>query len=256
MGSKTYKLEIENEDYYNLEDELYQSDDIFLIYDLNREGSMNYEYKNLTLSGKYFTNLFEDVRYIDQKIEEFNNQLDLLTTYASESDKEEIEYRDSKIEDYKVDIEELQEERIELMKDWEELKSKYHIFDLYAYVHSGVSFSMSGSYPYNCQWDSSQCGLVFVSKVEIPDSNEAEKKAKNHVEYLNYLSSGEVYQIQLFEITKCECCNKKNKDVIGGLSMIVGSDSLKQEIEYLLQENKIEERDVINLKELKEEWYF
>lgn len=255
MGSKTYKLEIENEEYYNLENELYQSDEIFLIYDLGRNGSMDYEYKNLTLSGKYFTNLFKDLRAINENVEVYTNKLNLLIEDKEKHLLDDKEWYEDKREEYEEKIEEYAQEYRDTKEDWLKLQEEYHIFDLYAYVHSGVSFSISCGYPYNCQWDSSQCGFVFIRKLEVPDSNEAEKMAKNNVEYLNSLSSGEVYQIQLFEITKCECCNKENEESVESLGMIVGSNSLKKEIEYILQENKIEEKDVINLKELKEEWY-
>lgn len=251
---KQFKLEIETDEYYNVEDELYQSDSIFLIFDIKREGNIGYEYKNLTLNSRYFTDLVEDFRNIDQDIEYYNNKIELLTEFSDND--EEIEYRDDKIIEYKECIEELKEQKIELMKDYEELKSKYYIFDLYAYVHSGVSFSISSGYPFNCQWDSGQCGLVFVSIEEFPDINKAEKQAKNYVETLNELYAGEVYQIQLFEITKCECCGRDDEDSLGSLGMIIGTDSLRDEITRMLEENNVKEEQVINLKELKEEWYF
>lgn len=261
MGNnKKYKLKIENEVYYNLEDLLYQDDNIFLIYDLGRNyGSLDYELGGLTLGGKYFDSLFDDLRTINENIEFYTNRLSLLIEDKERHllDNDEEWYEDEK-EKYEESIEEYAQEYRNRKEDWLKLQEDYFIFDLYAYVHSGVSFSTSYNYPYNCEWDSMQCGYLFIKKEEFKHKTqiEIEKMAEYHVEYLDDLSNGNVYNITLEEITTCKCCKKKQYDYIDGLSLIVGSKKLKEEVSYLLKQNDLEEKDISNLEKLKEEWYF
>jgi hypothetical protein len=71
---------------------------------------------------------------------------------------------------------------------------KYHIFGLEAYIHSGVSLSLSheGNFP-DRQWDVSQLGLVFASKKEWKSRAKARKAALGLIETWNCSMSGDVY---------------------------------------------------------------
>jgi len=71
---------------------------------------------------------------------------------------------------------------------------KYFIFKLEAYIHSGVSLSLSkeGNFP-DRRWDVSQLGLVFVSKEECDNKVKARKLALALIEEWNNYLSGEVY---------------------------------------------------------------
>lgn len=42
--------------------------------------------------------------------------------------------------------------------------SRYLVFDVYAYIHSGVALSVS---PFSCPWDSGQIGFAVVSRDDI-----------------------------------------------------------------------------------------
>lgn len=76
-----------------------------------------------------------------------------------------------------------------------EIEKEYHVFGLEAYIHSGVSLSLSneGNYP-DRRWDVSQLGLVFVSK---KNCTRFRKKAHGYAEDLlekwNAVLSGSVY---------------------------------------------------------------
>jgi hypothetical protein len=75
-----------------------------------------------------------------------------------------------------------------------ELRMDYHIFPLSAYIHGGVSLSLSRKkYPFNDGFDSCYLGAVFVKKTEAKTRKQAEKMALNLVNIWNMYLNGEVY---------------------------------------------------------------
>jgi hypothetical protein len=74
----------------------------------------------------------------------------------------------------------------------DEWKVNYHIFTVYAYIHSGVSLSLSNdNYPFNDQWDVSNCGFVMVKKdsgIEKPLD-----AAQSLIDEYNNILSGNVF---------------------------------------------------------------
>jgi len=54
-----------------------------------------------------------------------------------------------------------------------ELRAKYWVFPVNAYIHSGVALSLGTEYPFNCPWDSGHIG--FISR---PKANGATAHAK------------------------------------------------------------------------------
>ncbi len=75
-----------------------------------------------------------------------------------------------------------------------EIEKEYHVFGLEAYIHSGVSLSLSneGQYP-DRQWDVSQLGLVFVSKKTARMHKKARALALGLLKTWNAVMSGSVY---------------------------------------------------------------
>ena len=72
--------------------------------------------------------------------------------------------------------------------------SEYWIFPVEAYIHSGVTLSLSGLYgPKTCQWDSSITGFVLVKKSDFPTEEEANTRAENLITTWNQYLSGDVY---------------------------------------------------------------
>lgn len=71
----------------------------------------------------------------------------------------------------------------------------YFVFTLYAYIHSGVSLSVSnGSYPFNDRWDVSTTGFVLIKRRKGTYTREAAlKHAKGLVGVWNDILSGQVY---------------------------------------------------------------
>lgn len=92
----------------------------------------------------------------------------------------------------------------DVLPSWAE---KYHVFLLYAHIHSGVWLYLGrlldeavGREDARWEapmdpggWDTSMLGLVFVSKTEWPNAGKAEKAAEGLVETWNRYLSGDVY---------------------------------------------------------------
>jgi hypothetical protein len=75
-----------------------------------------------------------------------------------------------------------------------DIEKRFYIFGLEAYIHSGISLSLSyeGSYP-DRQWDVSQIGLVLVAKKEAKNRQKAKELALNLIKEWNNYLSGNVY---------------------------------------------------------------
>lgn len=71
----------------------------------------------------------------------------------------------------------------------------YHVFVLYAYIHSGVSLSLGrGGYPFNDRWDVSSTGYVLVKREKGTWRRaQALKQAQFIVDDWNTYLGGEVY---------------------------------------------------------------
>lgn len=75
-----------------------------------------------------------------------------------------------------------------------DIRKRYHVFGLEAYIHSGVVLALSreGSFP-DRQWDVSQLGAVLVSRKEWKGAAAARKAALGLIEEWNNALSGNVY---------------------------------------------------------------
>jgi hypothetical protein len=71
---------------------------------------------------------------------------------------------------------------------------KYHIFGLEAYIHSGVILSLAGQ-GRQCRWDTSQLGVVFVSKEEFKSRTKAKAVAEGLIRKWNAYLNGDIYGI-------------------------------------------------------------
>lgn len=72
----------------------------------------------------------------------------------------------------------------------------YHVFTVYAYIHSGVSLSLGNSgYPFNDRWDVSTTGFILVKKQKgwSWKREVAQKIAESELKTWNEYLSGDVY---------------------------------------------------------------
>jgi hypothetical protein len=118
------------------------------------------------------------------------------------------------------------------------------IFQLNLYDHSGISISISNSYPYNDRWDSSRIGFIYTTKEDIMKwfdtkrvSKEMLKKAeeilKNEVKTYDQYLNGEVYSFVVYQLVKCDSCNHIEENVIDSCGGYFGYDidAMKNDIE-------------------------
>ena len=130
---------------------------------------------------------------------------------------------------YRIGHEQMDGESLREVRD--ELEDGDFIFDVMMYEHSGVAYSLSRGYPFNCPWDSGQCGFVVVTadqaKKELgidPEDEDARDRIAEQVstmlkEYTNWCE-GSCYYFKRYEVTKCGHCDTKHRDDVescGGL---------------------------------------
>lgn len=78
------------------------------------------------------------------------------------------------------------------LKGYFDYESKYWIFPVEAYIHSGVRLSLfSGTK--QCMWDSSVSGYILASKEEFKDLEIATNAAEGLIETWNQYLSGDVW---------------------------------------------------------------
>jgi hypothetical protein len=106
-------------------------------------------------------------------------------------------------------------------------EKKYWIFQVSAYIHSGVvlklgdrDFPEAGGYS---NWDTSHVGAVLVSKKEWKTRKRAEKAALGLIDEVNAVNSGDVYLtvIEIYDEDK----ESHDYDAVGGF---IGLDYAKQ----------------------------
>lgn len=113
------------------------------------------------------------------------------------------------------------------------------ILPLYLYDHSGITIkvgSFSGLLPQgHAQFDSGQVGFVIVTKEAVKNEFGTKRVSKKQIEkaekillaevetYDQYLR-GDVYGFSLFEVEKCDKCNKEEEKLIDSCYGFFGND--------------------------------
>ena len=72
-------------------------------------------------------------------------------------------------------------------------QKKYHIFNLFVYSHSNVSLNIKNILDYKGGWDTALSGVVLVSKSEFKSKRKAEKFARERINIINEIISGQVF---------------------------------------------------------------
>ena len=86
------------------------------------------------------------------------------------------------------------EEEQAVLDNASDIPSKYHVFGLEAYIHSGVVLALSQEGNFiDRRWDVSQLGAVFISREEESDKDKARIMALHLVEDWNDYLSGNIY---------------------------------------------------------------
>lgn len=111
-------------------------------------------------------------------------------------------------------------------------KKDYHIFPLYAYIHSGVALSMGRGGQFSDPSDSSQVGFVLASKKEFKTNEKAMEISKGLVNTWNQYLSGKVYGYSIDEPVNDSCWGYYGDYEESGLM-----ESAKGAIDFILKMN-------------------
>lgn len=103
--------------------------------------------------------------------------------------------------------------------------SDFWIYPVYAYIHSGVSLSLSHN---GDRWDTSMRGYIMINKSEFNIEEKADKQAEILIKLWNMYLSGEVYYLKIYKITKCIHCGHSEEEEIEQISEIYGYDEAEK----------------------------
>jgi hypothetical protein len=119
-------------------------------------------------------------------------------------------------------------------EDIKALKKDYFLFIVYAYIHSGVSLSLGNdTYPFNDQWDVSNCGYVLIKKDSGIDK--PREAAQSLIDEYNDVLSGNVYGYQVtFNDEVTDSC----WGFVGDIDKSGIIDEAKGIIDYNVEHNK------------------
>ena len=81
------------------------------------------------------------------------------------------------------------------------LYNGYYVFEVYAYIHSGVALSLGrNGWPFNCPWDTSMKGFALIKRAKGAYKEEkARKLAEGLIKLWNDYLSGNVYGFDVVE---------------------------------------------------------
>jgi hypothetical protein len=104
------------------------------------------------------------------------------------------DYKPRDIYDYLVEVSKPEKERdMNSVRDF----SDFHIYVLYAYIHSGVRLSLGAGAD---RFDTSSTGYVLISKEDYPEGSDAIIQAENLIETWNTYLQGNVYQVEVIKL--------------------------------------------------------
>ena len=103
-------------------------------------------------------------------------------------------YKPMDIYDYLMEVSKPEKNRdMNSVRDF----SDFHIYVLYAYIHSGVSLSLGAG---TDRFDTSSTGYVLISKEDYPEGSDAIIQAENLIETWNTYLQGDVYQVEVIKL--------------------------------------------------------
>jgi hypothetical protein len=84
----------------------------------------------------------------------------------------------------------------EEIKNW---AKEFYYIPVYAYIHSGVSLSLGNeNYPFDCKWDTSNCGCILIKKDGSDSKEKRQKAAQALIDEWNDVLSGQVYGYEVY----------------------------------------------------------
>ena len=115
------------------------------------------------------------------------------------------------------------------LKELAEHYSNYNLYNVNAYIHSGIALSLGNSYPFDCQWDSGFFGVLLVEKAAGIPEKSVESFIENYGQYLN----GEVYYYSITD---------DQGEIVDSCGGFIGYDHVEIEandsLKYIMRRNK------------------
>lgn len=115
---------------------------------------------------------------------------------------------------------------------WRDTEIEYHVFPVYAYIHSGVALSLGrDSYPFNDRWDVSTTGFLLIAKEQWPEEDEAFKCGEAVIEEWNHYLCGNTWCVKITDK------DDEEVDSCGGFTCDIDYviDDAKSNVEYYLK---------------------
>jgi hypothetical protein len=118
--------------------------------------------------------------------------------------------------------------------------------NVYMYEHSGIALSTSNAvYPFNCQFDSGQLGVIFIERDKLLKEFDAKKitkaleqKAidilKSEINTYNQYLSGDVYFFNITKPNVCKCCNVDTPIDVDSCGDYYGYDECLNEAKHIV----------------------
>ena len=111
---------------------------------------------------------------------------------------------------------------------------KVLVLPVYAYVHSGVAFSLGREYPFNCPWDSGQAGFLVIDRKEFTELTgrewqDAQQVAGEVLAQYQLWINGEVICYRKFDLKTCSLGHEHREEIdacFGFLGQDAGENGL------------------------------
>jgi len=192
---------------------------------MNNESILREEYKGYVITVGYDTNAespqMGDVECLDAFIVYNHRQFYVKARIGSVNlDVSEVsEYFRIKNELKNVGLSETYREELgDELKGYFDYSSEFTVKPLFAYIHSGVSLSLTGG---KCQFDESCSGYLFIKKQEEGGEDE-EVLAKSVIDMWNDYLGGNVYDYEIHKETTCEHCGHTESEFVSDYGDIYG----------------------------------
>jgi len=135
-----------------------------------------------------------------------------------------LNYRERPIfEDYKDSMS--YEDFEDVLQDWGDSRptdfSDYYIWTVYAYIHSGVSLSLTRG---SDQWDTSSTGFVLLHKGHYENEEMALSEAETFINYWNNYLIGNCFWFELIKQEECGLCKHIHEIIIDSCGGFIGDD--------------------------------
>lgn len=116
------------------------------------------------------------------------------------------------------------------------------VLPVFAYIHSGITITTNTdrNYPFNCPWDSGQCGVIiapiekilknFIMQGITPGlKDRARTVLADEIKTFDQYLRGDIYGFTIIQKKTCEQCKHTEEEVLESCWGFYGLESCKEE---------------------------